>query len=135
MVFPCSHVWMWELGHKESWALKNWYFQIVVLEKTLESPWDSKEIKSVNPEGNQSWMFIVRIDADAEPPILCPPNIKSQLTGKDSDAWKYWEQEEKGVAGDTTVDGIIDSMDMSLSKLLEMAKDKEPGMLQSSLQI
>ena len=107
----------------------------MVLDKPLESLLDCKEIQPVHAKGNKSWIFIGRTDAEAEPPILCPPNIKSQLTGKDSDAWKYWEQEEKGVAGDTMVDGIIDSMDMSLSKLLEMAKDKEPGMLQSSLQI
>ena len=131
MVFPSSHVQMWELDLKGSWALKNWYSQIVVLEKTLESPLDSKKTKPVHPKGNQSWIFIVRIDAEAEPPILWPPNVKSRLTGKEPDAWKYWGQEEKGVTEDKMVDGIIDSMDISLSKLREMVKDMEPGMVQS----
>ena len=131
MVFPSSHVQMWELDLKGSWALKNWYSQIVVLEKTLESPLDSKKTKPVHPKGNQSWIFIVRIDAEAEPPILWPPNVKSRLTGKEPDAWKYWGQEEKGVTEDKMVDGIIDSMDISLSKLREMVKDVEPGMVQS----
>ena len=131
MVFPSSHVQMWELDLKGSWALKNWYSQIVVLEKTIESPLDSKKTKPVHPKGNQSWIFIVRIDAEAEPPILWPPNVKSRLTGKEPDAWKYWGQEEKGVTEDKMVDGIIDSMDISLSKLREMVKDMEPGMVQS----
>ena len=122
---------MWELDLKGSWALKNWYSQIVVLEKTLESPLDSKKIKPVHPKGNQSWIFIVRIDAEAEPPILWPPTVKSRLTGKEPDAWKYWGQEEKGVTEDKMVDGIIDSLDISLSKLREMVKDMEPGMVQS----
>ena len=77
---------MWELDHKESWAPKNLYFPIVVLEKTLESPVDYKEIKSVNPKGNQPWIFIERADAEAEAPILWPPDVKNQLTGKDPDA-------------------------------------------------
>ena len=80
-----SHVWMWELDHKESWALKNWFFQIVVLEKTLESPLDSKEIKSVNPKGNQPWICIRRTDAKAEGPIFWPP-----------DAGNDWRQKKKG---------------------------------------
>ena len=130
MVFPSSHVRMWEMDHKESWALKNWYSRIVVLEETLESPFDNKEIKLINPKGNQSWIFIGRIDAEAEPPILWPPDVKSRLTGKDPDAWKYWGREEKGVTEYKMVDGIIDTMDMSLSKLQGMAKDEEPGMLQ-----
>ena len=79
MVFPYSHVWMWELDHKESWALKNWCFWTVVLEKTLESPLESKEIQPVNPKGNQSWIFIGRTDAEAETPILWPPDTKSWL--------------------------------------------------------
>ena len=77
---------MWELDHKESWALKNWYFQTVVMEKTLESPMDSKEIKSVNPVRNQSWIFIGMTDAEAEAPILWPTNVKSPLIWKDPDA-------------------------------------------------
>ena len=79
--FSSSHVWMWELDCKESWAMKNWCFWTVVLEKTLESPLDSKEIKPVNPKGNQFWIFTARTDAEAEAPILWPPDAKSQLTG------------------------------------------------------
>ena len=93
MVFPV-HVWMWELDHKEGWVLKNWCFQIVVLEKTLESPLDSKEIKPVNPKRNQPWIFIGRTDAEA--PVLWPPDVKSWFIGKDPDAGKDWGQEEKG---------------------------------------
>ena len=85
--FSSSHVWMWELDHKESWALKNWCFWIVVLEKTLESPWDCKEIKLVNPKGNQSWIFIGRTDVEAETLILWPPDAKSLLMGKDLTHW------------------------------------------------
>ena len=95
--FSSSHAQMWELDHKEGWVLKNWCFQIVVLEKTLESPLDSK-IKPVNPKGIQSWIFIVKTDAKAEAPICWPPNVKSWLFQKDSDAEKDWGQEEKGVA-------------------------------------
>ena len=80
--FPNSHVWMWELDHKEGWVLKNWCSWTVVLEKTLESPLDSKEVKPVNPKGNQLWVFIVRTNAEAEAPILWPPDVKSQLTRK-----------------------------------------------------
>ena len=86
---------MWELDHKEGWELKNWCFWIVVLAKTLQNPLDSKEIKPVSPKGNQSWIFIERIDAEAEALILWPPDVKSQLTGKDPDAGKDWGQEEK----------------------------------------
>ena len=93
--FVCSHVWMWELDHKESWELKNWCFWTVVLEKSLESPLDSKEIKSVNPKGNQSWMFIGRTDAEVETPILWQPDAKNWFIGKDPDAGKDWRQEEK----------------------------------------
>ena len=91
---------MWELDHKVGWALKNWCFWIVMLDKTLESPLNCKEIKLVNPKGNQSWIFIGRIDAEA--PILWPPDAKSQLIRKDSDAGKNWRQ-EKGVTEDETV--------------------------------
>ena len=83
--FSSSHVGMWELDHKEGWAPKNWCFWTVVLEKTLESPLDSKEIKPVNPKGNQAWIFVGRTDAEAEAPILCPPDAKSWLIGKDPD--------------------------------------------------
>ena len=92
---------MWELDHKETWALKNWCFQIVVLEKTLESPLDSQEIKAVNPKGNQHWIFIGR--TDAEVPILSVPDAKSWLIGKDPDAWKDWGQEEEEAREDETV--------------------------------
>ena len=88
---------MWQLDHKEGWALKNWCFQIVVLEKTLESPLDCKEIKPVSPKGNQPRMFIGRTDVEAEAPIFWLPNVKSQLIEKDPDARKDWEQEEKGM--------------------------------------
>ena len=101
--FSSSHVWMWELDHKEGWAPKNWCFQIVVLEKTLECPLDCMEIKSVNPKGNQPWLFTGRTDAEAEAPILWPPDEKSWLTGKDSDAGKEWRQKETGVAEDEMV--------------------------------
>ena len=89
---------MWELDHKEGWIFKNWCFVIVVLEKTLESPLDSKEIKPVNPKGNQPWIFLGRTDAKAEIPILWPPILKSWLTGKDPDAGKDCGQKEKGEA-------------------------------------
>ena len=95
--FSSSHVWMWELDYKESWALKNWCFWTMVLEKTLENPLDCKEIKPVNPKGNQSWIFIGSTDAEAETPILWPPDVKNWLIGKDPDAGKDWKQEEKGM--------------------------------------
>ena len=101
--FSSSHVWMWELDYKESWAPKNWYFWTVVLEKTLESPLDCKEIKPVNPKGNQSWVFIGRTDAEAETPILWPPDAKNWLIGKDPDDGKDWRQEKKGMKEDEMV--------------------------------
>ena len=94
---------MWELDNKKGWAPKNWCLWILVLEKTLESPLDSKEIKSVNPKGNKSWIFIGRTDAEAEAPIIWPPDAKSQLIGKDPDAGKDWRQEEKGKTEDEMV--------------------------------
>ena len=90
--FSSSHVWTWELDYKESWALKNWCFWTVVLEKNLESPLDCKAIQPVHPKGHQSWMFIGRIDAKAETPILWPPDVKNWLIGKDRDAGKDWRQ-------------------------------------------
>ena len=93
---------MWELDHKEGWAPKNWRFLTVVLEKTLKSPLDCKEIKPVNPKGNQSWIFIERTDAEAEAPILWPPDAKSWLIGKDHDAGKDQGQ-EKGMTEDEMV--------------------------------
>ena len=86
---------MWELDNKEGWALKNWYFHTTVLDKTLESPLDCKEIKPVNPKENQHWIFTGRTDAEAEAPILWPPDMMSRLIGKNPDAGKDWGQEEK----------------------------------------
>ena len=94
---------MWELDHTEGWTPKNWWFWIVVLEKILESPLDCKEIKAVNPKGNQPWIFIGRTDAEAEAPILWPPDVKSWLIRKDPDAGKDWRQEEKGTTEDEMV--------------------------------
>ena len=92
--FSSRHVWMWELDYKEGWAPKNWCFWTVVLEKTLESPLDSKDIKPANPKGDQSWIFTGRTDAEAEAPIIWPPEAKSWLIGKDPDAGKDWRQEK-----------------------------------------
>ena len=94
---------MWELDYKESWALKNWCFWTVVLEKTFKSPLNSKEIKPVHPKGNQSWIFIERTDIEAETPILWPPDVKNWLIGKDPDAGEDWRQEEKGATEDELV--------------------------------
>ena len=96
---------MWELVYKDGWAPKKWCFWTVVLGKTLESPLDCKEIQPVHPKGNQSWIFIGRTDAEAETPILWPPDAKSWLVGKDLDAGKGWRQEEKGMTGDEMVGG------------------------------
>ena len=98
--FYSGHVWMWELDYKESWVPKNWWFWTLVLEKTLESPLDSKEIQPVHPKGNQSWIFIGRTGAEAETPVFWPPDMKNWLTGKDTDAGKEWRQEEKGTTED-----------------------------------
>ena len=103
MAFSAVNVWMWELDHKENWAPKNWCIQTVVLEKTLESTLDCKEIKPVNPKGNQSWIFIGGTDAEVEAPIIWPPDSKIWLPGKDPDAEKDWRQEEKGITEDEMV--------------------------------
>jgi len=103
MVFSRSHLWMWELDHKESWVPKNWCFWTVVLEKTLESPLDCKEIQPVHPKGDQSWIFIRRTDAEAETPTLWPPAVKNWLIGKDPDAGKDIRQDEKGMKEDKLV--------------------------------
>ena len=95
--FSSSHVWMWELDHKEGWAAKNWCFWTVVLEKTLESPLENKEIKPINPKGNRPWIFLGRTDAEAEATILWTPDAKSWLIWKDPDAGRDWGQEEKGM--------------------------------------
>ena len=102
--FPSSHVWMWELDHKERWAPKNWCFWTVVLEKTFESPLDCKEIQPVDPKGNQSWIFIGRTDAKVEASILWPPDARNWLIGKDPDAGKDWRQEEKGTIEERWLD-------------------------------
>ena len=98
--FSSGHVWMWELDYKESWALKNLCIRTVLLEKTLESPLDCKESQPVHPKGDQSWVFIVRTDVEAETPILWPPDAKSCLIWKDPNAGKDWGQEEKGTTED-----------------------------------
>ena len=100
--FSSDHVWMWELDYKESWAPKNWCFWIVVLEKTLESLLDCKEIQPVHPKGDQPWVFIGRIDVEAEIPVLWPPDAKRWLIWKDPDAGKDWRQ-EKGTREDEMV--------------------------------
>ena len=110
------------LDHKEGWTLKNWCFQTVVLEKTLESPMDSKEIQPVHPKGDQFWIFTGRTDIEAETPILWPPDLKSQPIGNDPDAGKDWRQAEKGK---TRMDGITGLMDMSFSKLWELVRDRK----------
>ena len=101
--FSSSPVWMWESDCEESWVLKNWRFWVVVLEKTLESPLDCKEIQSVHPKGNQSWIFTGRTDAEAKTPILWPPDAKNWLIGKVPDAGKDWRWEEKGMTEDEMV--------------------------------
>ena len=116
---------MWELDYKESWVQKRWYFWTVVLEKTLESPLDCKEIQPVHPKEDQSWVFIGRADAEAETPILGPPHATTWLLRKDPDAAKGWGWEEKGTTEDEMVGGITDLMDMSLSKLQESVMDRE----------
>ena len=123
--FSSSHVWLWELDHKESWVPKNWCFWIVVLVRTLESPLDCKEIIPVYLTGNQSWIFIGRTDAGAEAPILWPPDMKSPLIGKDPDAGKDWGPEKKGWQRMKWLSGITDSTGMSLNKLQETVKDRE----------
>ena len=98
--FSCGHVWMWELDCEEGWVPKNWRFWTVVLEKTLESPLNCKEIQPVHSEGDQPWDFFGRNDAEAETPVLWSPHVKSWLIGKDSDAGRDWGQEEKGTTED-----------------------------------
>ena len=122
--FPSSHVWMWEFGYKENWALKNWCSWIVVLEKTLESRLDCEEIQPVPPQGNQSWIFIGRTDAKAETPILWLPDEKNWLIGKAPDNGKDWGLEEKG----TTEAGWLDGWLVSSGSWWWSGK---PGVLQS----
>ena len=102
--FASSHVQMWDLDHREGRVLKKWSFQTPVLEKILESPLDCKKIRPVNPKGNQPWIFVGKTDAEAETPILWPPDAKSQLIGKDPDSGKDWRREEKGTTEDEMVE-------------------------------
>ena len=126
--FSSSHVWMWELDHKEGWALKNWCFGTVVLEKTLESPLDSRRIKLVKPKGNQPWVFIGRPEAEA--PTLWPPDAKTWLTRKDPDAGKDSGQEEKGATEDEMVGSSLTPWTWVWANSGRQQRTGKPGVLQ-----
>ena len=121
--FSSGYVWMWELDCEENWALKNWCFWTVALEKTLESLLDCKEIQTVYPKGDQSWVFIGRTDTEAETPILWPPHVKSWLIGKDPVVRRDWGQ-EKWITEDEMA-GWHHEMEMNLSKFWELVMDRE----------
>ena len=124
--FSSSHVWIWELAHKEAWAPKNWCFWIVVVEKTL----DSKDIKAVNPKENQLWIFTGRIDVEAGASVLCPPDMSSWLIGEDPDTGKGWRQKKKGAAEDEWLDSITNSMNIIWATSRRWWRTGKPSMLQ-----